>query len=82
MREVSGSTPQMVFETSPNKEDGLFQSMIVPFNITTSPSNPYRVPITTTQTPVARYVRWRIVAPAGAWDATFRILVSADAVGL
>lgn len=82
VREVSGTTPQIFFETSPIKEDGLFQTM-VSTNLTTSPSNPYRVPITTANTPVARYVRWRIQAAAsGAWDATFRVLLSADGLGM
>ena len=84
VREVTPSvgSPTMHFETSPNKEDVLFQDMVSPFTISTSPSNPYRVAITTAQCPVARYVRWRIVAPASLWDATFRVLVSADALGL
>lgn len=82
VREFSGSTPQMVFETAPIKEDVLFLPMVAAFNLTLSPANPYRVPITTAQTPVARYARWRIVAPAGPWDATFRILMSADGLGM
>ena len=80
---TSPAVPTIVFQTSPIKEDGLFQNMIAPVSLTLTPSNPYRVAITTSQTPVARYVRWQLQSPPSApWDVTFRVLVSADAIGL
>jgi hypothetical protein len=82
-REVFGSTPQIAFQTSPNKEDGLFQAMVGPINLTLTPSNPYRVLLTQNPTvPLARWVRWQLTGPAGAWDATFRVLAACNALGL
>jgi hypothetical protein len=83
IREFTGSTPQIGFETAPFKEDVLFKDMIAPFNVLLSPANPYRIPITTSSTPVARYVRWKLIGPAVTpWDVTFRVLVAADGLGL
>jgi hypothetical protein len=74
---------QIGFQTAPFKEDVLFQDMLSAFNVTLTPANPYRVPITTTSCPVARYVRWKLVGPAATpWDLTFRVLVAADGLGL
>ena len=83
VREFSGATPTIVFQTAPIKEDGLFQNMLGAINLTLTPANPYRVPITTASCPVARYVRWQLQGPSGgAWDTTFRVLLAADALGL
>ena len=80
----SSPVPTIVFQTSPIKEDGLFQNMVSPISLTLTPSNPSRVPITTSQTPVARYVRWQLQGTTSGtvWDVTFRVLVSADGLGL
>lgn len=83
IREFTGSTPQMSFQTAPIREDGLFQDMLAAFNVTTSPANPYRVPITTSACPVARYVRWKLIGAAVTpWDVTFRVVLAATALGL
>jgi hypothetical protein len=79
----SVTIPQMGFQTAPLKEEVLFQDMLAAFTCTLSPANPYRVPITTSSCPVARYVRWKLVGPAATpWDVTFRVLVAADALSL
>jgi hypothetical protein len=88
VREVSQTSPAvlMQFQTAPFKEEGLFQAMLATaISITLAPSNPYRVPITTTACPVARYVRWQLTGPTSGtlpWDVTFRVLCAADALGL
>lgn len=86
IREFSGaSAPTIAFQTAPIKDEVLFQPMLALIPLTLTPSNPYRVPITIATNPscpVARYIRWQLVGPGSAWDVTFRVLVSADALGL
>jgi hypothetical protein len=83
IREFTGTTPNMGFQTAPLKEEALFQDMLTAFAVTLTPANPYRVPITTSACPVARYVRWKLVGPAVTpWDVTFRVVVAATALGL
>src|SRR5258708_6630263 len=82
VREFSGSTtPTILFQTAPLKEDVLFQPMYAAITLTLTPANPYRAPITTAQCPIARYLRWQLTGPNSAWDATFRVLLAADALG-
>jgi hypothetical protein len=83
VREYSGSsTPTLQFQTAPLKEDVLFQNMLGTAISVNSITNPYRVAITTTACPVARYVRWQLVGPASTWDVTFRVVLAATALGL
>ena len=86
VREFSGSTtPTLYFQTSPNKEDLLFAApagAMASLTLTLTPSNPYRVLLATASVPIARYVRWQLIGPNSAWDATFRVLVTANALGL
>ncbi len=81
VREFSGSsTPNIVFQTAPIKEDGLFQAMAtVALN---SVTNPTKVLLFNAATPLARYVRWQLTGPSGTWDATFRVLATCNALGL
>ena len=82
-REFTGTTPSIAFQTSPNKEDFLFQTM-TSVTLTTSPSNPYRNLLgQNPNIPLGRFVRWQLTGPSGAaWDCTFRVLVSCNALGL
>ena len=84
VREYSGTTaPHILFQTAPIKEDGLFTSVAGGMADVTlsSVTNPTRVLITSS-VPIARYVRWQLSGPGSAWDATFRVLVAANALGL
>ena len=91
-RESSGGTVTMNFQTSPTKEDFLFQaanlsttpSSPITMSTTTSSSNPYRVVLASNpNVPLARYVRWQLTGPSSTpWDVTFRVLVQANALGL
>ena len=79
VREVTGTTPTITYQTSPNKEDVLFQNMVTPFNLVAG--NPTVTSIrlnASPAVPLARYVRWQITGPAGTWDATFRVLAVAN----
>lgn len=81
VREFSGaSNPTINFQTAALKEEALFTTMIG--TTVNSFTNPLRVPITTANCPVARYVRWQLIGPASAWDITFRVVLAADGLGL
>lgn len=82
VREFTGATPTITFQTAPIKEEVLFQPLFGAVTLTLSPSNPYRCLLFNASVPVARYVRWLLTGPAGTWDATFRVLVAANALGL
>ena len=77
----------MTYETAPSKDDILFQAMATAVNLTTSP-NPTVTKIILAQNPtvpLGRWVRWKLStsnATTSTWDATFRILCCANAVGL
>ena len=83
VREVS-STPTIAFETSPCREDGLFQP-IASTTLSSSGTQPsiLRGLMLGSAVPLARYLRWKITGlPAAAWDATFRVLVVANSPGM
>jgi hypothetical protein len=84
VRQFTGTAPTINVETAPIKDESLFSAMfsenvsvlgnvLLVWKITLS-SKP--------SVPVARWVRWRCSATAGAaWSITFRILVSGNALG-
>jgi hypothetical protein len=82
VREVTGTTPTMSYQTSPNKEDVLFQSMAAAINLVNGMATTVTVVRlnASPNVPLARFVRWQITGPAGTWDATFRILVAANSL--
>jgi hypothetical protein len=83
-RESSGSTtPTIAFQTSPTKDESLFTNITAAVTMTAA-STPQvaKALLASATVPVARYVRWQIVGPSGTWDATFRVLVAANAPGM
>ena len=82
VREVTGSTPTMTFETSPAADDNLFQQMVSPVSVQVG-TTVVRAPMTTATTPIARYLRWKLTGPVSTlWDVTFRVLVAANSPGM
>jgi hypothetical protein len=90
-RETVGGSVYLNFQTSPTKEDFLFQAgamfgaTAILMGTTTAASNPWRVLLTqaANKVPLARYVRWQLTGPATTpWDVSFRVLVTANALGL
>src|SRR5438105_1095323 len=79
VREYSGTTaPTLYFQTSPNKEDGLFQTMTgASFQFSSTGVTTKTVLLSTPSMliPLARFVRWQLVGPSTRRDATFRVLV-------
>jgi len=77
----------MNFETAPTKDDVLFTGM-TSSGVVMAAGAPIVTKILLAQNPtcpLSRWVRWRINAsstPTSSWDATFRILCSANAVSV
>lgn len=65
------------YETSPTKQDSFFLAMIAPITISAVGLRVDRAFFATAAVPPARYVRWRLSTGGGAWDATFRIWMTA-----
>ena len=84
VREVSGGpAPTLRFETAPAKDDFLFVGMGATPTTLVAASTPLIVQLLmgSAAVPIAQFLRWKVVG-AATWDATFRILVAANAPGL
>jgi hypothetical protein len=83
-REAKTAGATIVFQTAPTKQDSLFQSLVTQTINLTASSTPQVIPalLLSASIPLARFVRWQAVGPAGAWDATFRVLVAANSPGM
>jgi hypothetical protein len=80
VREASG-TPSIAFQTSPTKDDSLFTAIVAATTMTSSGSPAIvKAPLSSATIPVARFVRWQINGTP-TWDATFRVIVSANSPG-
>ena len=77
-----------LFDTSPTKDQILFQSMasvvvLTSGGLTPGVQTPQKVILSSASVPLATWVRWRVSpvnASAQTWDTTFRILVAANRV--
>lgn len=82
--EVTGSpTPTLTYQTAPTADDSLFQAMTAtPIALAASTTAIVtQVLMLSASTPLARFVRWQLNG-SGLWDASFRIMVSANAPGM
>jgi hypothetical protein len=81
----STSTPMLAFQTSPSKDDNLFlavaPSYAMPIGGVSTPAVVSAL-MTAAPVPLARYLRWQITSSTSPWDATFRVLVAANAPGM
>ena len=73
IRSVSG-TATIVFQTSPTKDDALFQTMTTGTTIAVTVTT-VKILLSSAAVPPARWVRWQIQA-SGAWDSTFRAYIA------
>jgi hypothetical protein len=79
--EITGS-PTCTYQTSPTADDSLFQSMTSSaVTMTAGTTTVTQVLMLSATVPLARFVRWQL-AGSGTWDATFRIMVAANAPGM
>jgi hypothetical protein len=84
-KEFAGSpASQIQFETSPTKDDSLFQVLTNcgPTAFTVAVTVFKNILSTNPNVPLARYVRWKYVAASGTTDATFRVYVLANSPGM
>ena len=83
---ATGGTPSvtMKFETSPTKDEVLFQTMASTVVSVASPITPLPKVILAAApaVPLATWVRWRLTptGTTGPWDVTFRLLAAANRV--
>ena len=87
-REVTG-TVTLNLETSPSRDDVYFKSMVNPTAGQTGISLvngtapvAYAALLASAPTPLARWVRWKLVGTGSTWDATFRIWASCNSPGM
>lgn len=79
------NTPFIKLETAPSKDESLFMFMGAGTGIAMvgSPTpTVVQYMMGSATVPVAECLRWKIIGGAVAWEATFRILVAANAPGL
>jgi hypothetical protein len=83
VREVTNVQLILLLQTSPTSDDALFQPLIPGMNIVAS-SSPVVVQALMfgASAPLARFVRWQLTCPTTPWDATFRIVLAANAPGM
>lgn len=82
---ASTNSPTLYLETAPAADEVLFASMNTTGYTMTASTTPLVAVLALglAAVPLAQLLRWRIVPPAGgSWDATFRILIAANAPGL
>ena len=81
VREASGS-PTIAFETSPSKDNTLFQAVASTTLAASSSPTVLRALMLGSTVPLARYLRWKITSSGAAWDASFRAIVAANSPGM
>jgi len=85
----SGGSVALYLDTSPTEDESLFQSMtsgaaFSPIVVSATPQV-IKLPMLSANVPLARFLRWRLVAAgtaSNAWDLTFRIVVAANSPGM
>jgi hypothetical protein len=79
-KEATG-TPTIYIQTAPTKDEALFSSIQSQLIAPAGGLYTLKVLMATATLPISRWVRWSITGTA-LWDATFRVLVAANAPGM
>jgi hypothetical protein len=81
---TSSSAPVLALQTAPTKDESMFSQIGATVSLTASTApTTVSVLLATASLPLARYVRWKITGPAsGGWDASFRVIVTANSPGM
>jgi hypothetical protein len=85
-KEVSaggGTNVQIAYQSAPTKDEPLFLPIVAAFNLVTG-ATPTVMLKDLVSTPISRWFRWQLTvtgSPSSAWDATFRLWLSANVVG-
>jgi len=94
LREVTpavgaGTAVTLKVQTSPTKDEAFFVAAnllsvdLAAAGTTMGVQTPTKIIMSTTSgTPLARYVRWQVVSTGTPFDATFRLVVAANAPGM
>ena len=81
-----GTAGNFIIETAPIRDETLFQNGVVKNlsgavgQIAVGLTNITSILAAQPNPPIAHWTRWRILAPAAAWDITFRIWASSNVV--
>jgi hypothetical protein len=77
----STNTPTLFLQTSPTYDESLFTSVVPSQAMSAGLPVVLSAFMTVAPVPLARFVRWQITGTAP-WDATFRIVATANASGV
>jgi hypothetical protein len=85
VKEVTGAAVTLNIQTSPTKDEAFFTTIsnntTLGVNTLTPSSAQGKCLMSSASVPVARYVRWQLTSANTPFDATFRIMISANAPG-
>lgn len=82
VREFSGSSLGIEYQTCPARDDALFWSMGAVVPITTVVVTPTNYILSTNPTaPVSHWTRWKLTGTGTPWDVTFRIMAAGNSIG-
>jgi hypothetical protein len=86
VREASGMTVTIDFQTSPNEDETLFTPIVTmpaaTLTLIVGTLTLVKAPMLSALVPVARFLRWNLTGTGTPWDATFRVVVAANSPGL
>jgi len=82
VREFSGTTVTIAYETCPVRDQELFVAMVAPATIAAvGPATPVSVALAgNPNVPVSHWTRWKLVGTGTPWDLTFRIMAAGNSV--
>jgi hypothetical protein len=78
-----GGSVQVAYQTSPTKDDSLFQAVVAAFDVASGVTTTVMLKDSAMVT-LSRWFRWQLTvtgSPVSSWDATFRIFIAANLVG-
>lgn len=81
VREVTGTTPAISFETAPGRDEVLFKNLGAAAINLAAGLTVTSFTLANATVPVSHWARWKIVGPAALWDATFRIMAAGNSIG-
>lgn len=81
-REFVG-TVTLNIQTAPTKDESFFSvGTVFTTTLALGPTAPQKVLLSVATVPLARYLRWQLTSATNPFDATFRIMISANAPGI
>ncbi len=81
---ASGATVNLAFQSAASKDESMFLPVTSALSITQTGVSVTVMIKDLLTTPLARWLRWQLSisgSPTATWDATFRILIVANAIG-